>query len=117
MKTGIYKLRPAAADHDPNWDRAPNQGEVVVRALSPADARIVASEAEDDFLETNAKPGDGVSTRFASAFRDDKLYEVLEMPNATFPQQGPRAVLQGHVRNPLMTAQPGAAAGDRTDDD
>lgn len=103
MKTAIFKLRPAAADYDPNWDRAPNQGEVVVRAHSPADARIVASEAEADFPECGAKPGDGVSTRFASAFRDEKLYEVLEMHDAPFPAEGPRAVLAGRIRNPLKT--------------
>ena len=103
MKTFIYKLRPAAADYDPNWDRATSHGEVIVRALSPADARIVASEAEDDFLESDAKPGDGVSTRFASAFRDEKLYEVLEMNEAPFPPEGPREVLQGKIGNPLKT--------------
>ncbi|MFP1631838.1 hypothetical protein ACLB6G_08885 [Zhengella sp. ZM62] len=114
MKTAIYRLRPAAANYDPNWDRAPNQGEVLVRALSPADARIVASEAENDFLESDAKPGDGVSTRFASAFRDEKLYEVLEMADAAHAAEGPRAVLEGRIGNPLKTDP---SAGDRPDDD
>lgn len=117
MKTAIFKLRPAAADYDPNWDRADSHGEVIVRALSPADARIVASEAEDDFMETDAKPGDGVSTRFASAFRDEKLYEVLEMADAAHAAEGPRAVLEGKIGNPLKTAQPDTAAGDRPDED
>lgn len=101
MSRRIFKLIPIAAVGDPNWDRATNQGEVVVRANSPADARIVASEAEADFTDIGAKPGDGVSTRFASAFRDDKLYTVIEDDTGTFSRAGPREVLSGTVRDPL----------------
>ena len=36
---GVYRLIPAAPPEDNGWDLAPNQGEVVVRAFSPADAR------------------------------------------------------------------------------
>ena len=71
-----YRLVPAAGPEDPNWDLAPNHGVVEVNALSPADARIVAAEAEVDFLDTGAMPGDGTTTRHASAFRTDKLYSV-----------------------------------------
>lgn len=74
-----YKLVPIAAPDDPNWDNAPNHGVVTVCALSPGDARLVAAEAEIDFLETGAKPGSGVSTNGASAFRSDKLYSVREI--------------------------------------
>lgn len=95
MATRIFRLLPAAEPHDPNWDRAPHHGVVVVRAESPADARIVASEAEADFLDRPAKPGDGVSTRFASAFRDDKLYSVEEVHSGDWPQEGAREVLSG----------------------
>lgn len=95
MPRAIFRLEPAADAGDPNWDRAPNQGVVIVRADSPADARIVASEAETDFLEQSAKPGDGVSTRFASAFRDDKLYAVLESSSDEWPAEGERGVLAG----------------------
>ncbi|WP_279625813.1 hypothetical protein [Labrenzia sp. OB1] len=41
MKTRIFKLSLTAA----NWDLEENQGEVIVRAQSLADARIVAREA------------------------------------------------------------------------
>lgn len=93
----IYRLVPDAIETDPNWDLAELVGEVVVRAFSPADARIVAAEAEVDFLDVPAKPGDGVSTSFASAFRDNKLYRVVEDDTSAFPRQGPRAVLSGLV--------------------
>jgi hypothetical protein len=95
MPNRIFRLVPAAEPYDLNWDRAANHGIVVVRAASPADARIVASEAEADFLESDAKPGDGVSTRFASAFRDDKLYSVEEDSSGQWPAQGDREVLVG----------------------
>ena len=86
----IYRLIPSALPDDPRWDNAPGHGEVLVRALSPADARIVAAGAEIDFLDTGAKPGDGTTTDFASAFRDDKLYHVVLESNVT---AGPRGLV------------------------
>ncbi|MBW3097279.1 hypothetical protein KY465_08300 [Pseudohoeflea sp. DP4N28-3] len=78
----IFHLVPIAAPDDPNWDNAANHGTVSVCAHSPADARIVAAEAETDFLDISAKPGDGTTTDFASAFRNDKLYTVQEAEEA-----------------------------------
>lgn len=75
-KLKIFRLEPNTRPDDPRWDNAPNHGVVRVRAFSPADARVVAAEAEVDFLDIDAKPGDGTTTDFASAFRDDKLYHV-----------------------------------------
>ena len=95
----LYRLVPAAAADDPNWDRAPNHGEVVVRAYSPADARIVAAEAEGDFPERDAKPGDGNTTAFASAFRDDKLYKVIEEGEGG---EGERGVVTGDLSFPVL---------------
>lgn len=108
MSRNIYRLAPKAADHDPNWDVARNQGEVVVRADSPADARIVASEAEPDFLEEGGKPAQGESTREASAFRNERLYQVQEVPHGAHDPDGPRAVLSGRIANPLTTAASGS---------
>ncbi|MDP2121189.1 MAG: hypothetical protein Q8K28_14925 [Hoeflea sp.] len=87
----IYRLIPSAAPNDPRWDNAPGHGEVRVRALSPADARIVAAAAEIDFLDIGAKPGDGTTTDFASAFRDDKLYHVVLESDAA--AEGPRGLV------------------------
>ena len=75
-KLKIYRLEPNTRADDPRWDNAPNHGIIRVRAFSAADARVVAAQAEVDFLDINAKPGDGTTTDFASAFRDDKLYHV-----------------------------------------
>ncbi|WP_163271395.1 hypothetical protein [Chelativorans alearense] len=102
----IYRLIPDAAETDPNWDLAEPAGEVIVRARSAADARIIAAEAEVDFLDIPAKPGDGVSTSFASAFRDDRLYRVVEDDSGTFPRAGPRGILKGPTRHDPLTHTP-----------
>lgn len=84
-----FRLEPVAGPEDPNWDLAPAHGIVTVNALSAADARIVAAEAEVDFLDTGALPGDGTTTRHASAFRTDKLYSVTRIG----PAEGPRGLV------------------------
>ena len=84
-----FRLTPAATPEDPNWDLAPNHGMVEVNAFSAADARIVAAEAEVDFLDTDALPGDGTTTRHASAFRSDKLYSVQRIG----PARGERGMI------------------------
>ena len=94
----LYRLVPVAHASDPNWDSAENQGEVIVRAFSPADARITAAEAELDFTEIDAAPAEGNSTRDASAFRNERLYAVVEMlDQAGLATAGPRGVVDGVV--------------------
>ncbi len=92
---GIYRLVPKAAPQDSGWDLAPDQVEIVVRAHSPADARVVAAEAEGDFPEFDAKPAHGVRTAPASAFRDIRLYAVVEEKNDRFDANGPRGIIDG----------------------
>lgn len=93
----LYRLMPNAPAKDPNWQNSLPQGEVVVRALSPADARLVAAEAEGDFPELGAKPAEGVSTTQASAFLNEKLYTVVLKEDETDGQAGPRGVVEGVV--------------------
>lgn len=94
----LYRLVPFANAADRNWDLAPNQGEVVVRARSSGDARVVAAEAELDYLEVDALPGDGNSTTSSSAFRNEKLYTVVDVSDPAYPVEGPREVVAGTVR-------------------
>lgn len=98
----LYRLSPIAAPDDPTWDKASSHGEVLVRAYSPADARIVAAEAEGDFLTIRARPGDGNSTLMASAFRDDKLYTVIEADDADGAQETTRGVVSGDFSFPVL---------------
>lgn len=91
----IYRLVPVAAPDDPRWDNSPNQGEIVVAARTSGDARIVASARELDFMEVDAAPAEDVSTRNASAFRDDKLYTVIEISHGRRDVR--RGILEGEV--------------------
>ncbi|RXT17970.1 hypothetical protein B5P46_29350 [Rhizobium leguminosarum] len=75
----IYRLEPIAEPDDPRWDNAPNHGVIVVAARTSGDARIVAAARELDFMEVDAAPAEDVTTVNASAFRDDKLYTVIEI--------------------------------------
>lgn len=97
MQRRVYRLEPNAQANDPNWDRAPDRGVVIVRADSPADARVLASQAENDFPDADARPAHGVTTGFASAFRDDKLYSVREDDSGRFVADGERGVLAGAI--------------------
>jgi hypothetical protein len=98
----LFRLVPSADRGDPAWDLAPCQGEVVVRASSPADARLAPAEAEIDFPEAGAKPGDGVKTGFA--FRDRKLYYVVEDRSGEFSEEGERGVVAGKLTREVIVA-------------
>jgi hypothetical protein len=89
----VFRLVPVAEPSDSRWDLAPARGIVVVRAHSPADARIVAAAAEVDFPEFADKPAHGTSTVHASTFRDERLYSVVEDNSGVHDADGPRGVL------------------------
>jgi hypothetical protein len=95
-RLNVYRLIPLAAADDPNWQNAPSQGEVIVAARTPGDARVVASARELDFTEIDAAPAEDVSTTNASAFRSDKLYSVVEIEHDRAGLT--RGVLQGTIR-------------------
>jgi hypothetical protein len=92
----IYRLEPTANADDPRWQNSPSHGIVVVAARTAGDARIVASSRELDFLEIDAAPAEGVTTEHASAFRDEKLYTVIEVEHGRMDVE--RGVLEGLVR-------------------
>lgn len=98
----IYRLEPIAAPDDFRWDNAPSHGTVLVAARTAGDARIVAAGAELDFQEIDALPAEDVSTRHASAFRDEKLYTVIEIEHGRSDLQ--RSVLDGDI--PVDTIKP-----------
>lgn len=104
-----YILTPAAQPDDPRWGNSPSYGRVVVRARSTGDARLVASEAEPDFLNSQARPGHGVTTIHASAFRDKVLYHVTKDSDETH-KGAPRGVVSSETSlrdaNILKTSNP-----------
>ena len=91
----VYRLIPVAAPGDPRWKNAYWQGEVVVAARTPGDARVVAAGRELDFMEIDAAPAEDVTTSSASAFRSEKLYTVIEIERGRTDLS--RGVLSGNV--------------------
>jgi len=89
----VYRLVPNARDDDPSWRRGLNHGEVVVRAMSTGDARALAAHAEIEAI--SLKVSKATTQVIASAFRDPKLYTVLDDTSGEFSKDGPRAVLRG----------------------
>lgn len=75
----IYRLVPVAPENDSRWHDAPEIGEFLVAARTPGDARIVAAGAEFDFTEVRALPGEDVTSRHGSIYRDEKAYTVIEV--------------------------------------
>jgi hypothetical protein len=98
MQKHIYRLVPIAREDDPNWDRATNQGEVLVRAYSSGDARVLAAYGEAAAI-SSTRP-QGTTQVSASAFRDERLYHVVEDDSGTFPESGPRAILRAQFKIP-----------------
>jgi len=100
----VYRLEPIAAPYDPRWDNATNHGIVIVAARTAGDARIVAASRELDFMEIDAAPAEDVTTSNASAFRDDKLYTVVELERGRSDLK--RGVLGGNVSvNTIISTQ------------
>jgi hypothetical protein len=91
----IYRLIPSAAADDPNWQNAPSQGEVVVAARTTGDARIVAAGRELDFMEIDSAPAEDVTTANASAFRNERLYSVVEIEHGRYGLN--RGVISGEI--------------------
>lgn len=75
----LWKIAPAADPDDPRWlDRTP-WPEVLVRAETAAQARLVASGLDRPHERARAIGVGNESVGFASAFDDEKLYWVTEV--------------------------------------
>lgn len=95
----IYRLYPLAEPGASNWDIARNHGEVVVRAKTSGDARLVAAEAEVDLARRHDENDDINSIR-ASAFTNEKLYGVQQISDGGLDPQGERGLMEGNLRLP-----------------
>ena len=106
----IYRLVPVASDRNPNRRNTPShaawsQRELIVRAKTAGDARIVACQAELDLAQLDTASCEGMSPDISDAFRSEKLYIVVEDNSGRFIPNGPREVVGGPVRteNPVAT--------------
>lgn len=94
-KLSVYRLVPIAEANDPRWGNSPYQGEVLVAARISGDARIVAAGRELDYMDIDAAPAKDVTTSNASAFRNEKLYTVVEIDRDRIDLA--RGVLEGNI--------------------
>jgi hypothetical protein len=94
----IFRLIPVADPTDGNWDRALNQGEIVVRAASSGEARAIAAIAEAS-AATGVRPELTTQVQ-ASALMDEKLYAVREEQIGQYPAHGPSVLLSGSFHFP-----------------
>ncbi len=97
----IYRLVPVAPPEDARWHNAPERREVTVAARTAGDARIVAAGSELDYMEVDAAPGEDVTTRHASLFRDEKAYTVVEVERGRADLK--RGLIEGDVRVDTIT--------------
>jgi hypothetical protein len=97
MQTSIYRLTP----RNPRIrDSGAAIGEVDVRAGSPTDARFVAAEAQQAYVDEE----DGVEPP-ASCFLDERLYAVVQPTRTAHAHEGPRTVLRGDITSRVMQAR------------
>ena len=94
-KLNIYRLVPIAPPNDARWQGFTPR-EMTVAARTPGDARIVAAGTELDYMEVEASPGEDVTTRHASLFRDEKAYTVIETDRGRTGLR--RGIVEGEVR-------------------
>jgi hypothetical protein len=95
----IYRLLPSAPADDPGWDLALNHGEVVVHAHSSGEARAIAALEEASIRAHGVPPT--TTQVVASAFRNEKLYTVVEDDSGVFDDSGPVRVLRGEFLFPV----------------
>ncbi len=90
-RLAIFRLVPTAARNDRRFARDALHGEVVVRARSAEDARLVASEAEIASRQgaAGSRGADG------SPFHDATLYAVIEVRGVDFLRAGKRGLVAG----------------------
>jgi len=95
----IYRLVPSAPIEDPGWELALNHGEVVVHAHSTGEARAIAA-LEEASIRAEGLPKTTTQV-VASAFRNEKLYTVIEDDSGEFADAGPVRVLRGEFLFPV----------------
>lgn len=86
----LWSFRPVADPSDARWQDHPIWGEVVVEADTSADARRLAGE-----WELSAIPAPSIGNESPSpfsAFEDEKLYRVQEIPSENLQREIPAAI-------------------------
>lgn len=88
---GLWMIEPVADSDDPRWQDRLQFRQVVVRAATPAFARLLAAPLDTpdralQFGQQNAQLGSG--------FKDEKLYRVVPYRGDAYAVEGPDTVLE-----------------------
>lgn len=92
----LWLLEPVADTDDPRWQTRQQWARVIVRAASPAFARIAAES-----LDTNdrALQQGQEDPHLGSGFKDEKLYRVTPFAGADDGADGPDQIIEAIKRN------------------
>lgn len=92
----VWEMTPVARPDDPSWQGRRQFARVLVRAASPAEARVVASRL--DTPDEAHEFGDQ-HPRYRSGLMDAALYVAHAAPgDAGFEADGPAEVLEAEPR-------------------
>src|SRR3546814_5224646 len=94
----LWAIEAIAVSEDSRWQDFPIWAEVVVRAPTPAQARLVAAAMEGGQIADPTTVGNE-TLAFRSGFQDEKLYQVRQVHLTGTSDDGPDAVLRsdGHT--------------------
>lgn len=95
----LWSIEASAVAEDSRWLDFPIWADVVVRASSPAQARLVAAAMEAGEIGDATTQGNE-TLAFRSAFQDEKLYQVRRVELSGTPDDGPEAVLSARLARP-----------------
>ena len=91
----VWEMTPVARPDDPSWQGRRQFARVLVRAGSPAEARVVASHL--DTPDEAHEFGDQ-HPRYRSGLMDPALYVAHAATDAGFEADGPAEVLEAEPR-------------------
>jgi hypothetical protein len=88
---GLWVIEPMARSDDPRWQDRRQFRRVVVRAATPAFARILAGplDTPDRALQFGQQ-----DPHLGSGFKDEKLYRVVPYHGDAYAVEGPDTVLE-----------------------
>lgn len=95
----LWSLEASAVAEDSRWLDLPIWADVVVRAPSAAQARLVAAAMEAAAIGDPTTQGNE-TLAFRSGFQDEKLYRVRQVHLTDVPEDGPDAVLSARQARP-----------------
>jgi hypothetical protein len=99
MAMALWSLDASAVAEDSRWLDFPIWADVVVRAPTAAQARLVAAAMEAAEIGDPTTVGNETLS-FRSAFQDEKLYRVRQVHLTDIPEDGPDAVLSARQARP-----------------